>query len=95
MDTARISVFDLFGLPKPSETQEIKALVIDEAGDPLPIAKVIAAADEAQNAGPVADVGPSQSALMVNGHVSDARRYGRRAVMRRKFVKVRLPYRLQ
>lgn len=89
-DTAKISVFDVFGLPKPSETQEIKPLALDANGDPLPIT----------TAGPSDTLKSPASALAtppdveVKGKqgVSEARRYGRRAIMRRKFAKVRLPY---
>jgi hypothetical protein len=87
-DTAKISVFDVFGLPKPSETQEIKPLALDANGDPLPISAAVAPeAVEATStlAAPITEVKPVKA-------VSEARRFGRRAIMRRKFVKVRLPY---
>ena len=90
-DTAKISVFDVFGLPKPSETQEIKPLALDANGDPLPIASAVdsglSAVAEPINV-PVLPAADTQSKQTV----SEARRFGRRAIMRRKFVKIRLPY---
>lgn len=35
-DTSNISVFELFGLPKPSETQEIEAVTLPEEAKPAP-----------------------------------------------------------
>ncbi|MBK8134468.1 MAG: SRPBCC family protein [Chloroflexi bacterium] len=86
-DTARISVFDVFGLPKPSETQEIKPLNLDAAGDPVPIALTEAG---------LAPMLSTETVVMplarTSKVVSDTRRFGRRAVMRRKFARVRLVY---
>jgi len=86
-DTAKISVFDLFGLPKPSETQEIKPLVLDANGDPLPATASASVTVEAST--PIVQAASEAKPAKT---VSDARRFGRRAIMRRKFVKVRLPY---
>lgn len=90
-DTAKISVFDVFGLPKPSETQEIKPLTLDANGDPLPVAAATSAieASDITEATASAVVLPAANPKRA---VSDARRFGRRAIMRRKFVKLRLPY---
>jgi hypothetical protein len=89
-DTAKISVFDVFGLPKPSETQEIKPLVLDANGDPLPVAPATVSGIT-ENADIPAAVAPTPDTPS-KPVVSEARRFGRRAIMRRKFVKIRLPY---
>ena len=89
-DTAKISVFDLFGLPKPSETQELKPLVLDANGDPLPVVAAETSAAVQSPATPQTVV-PSGVEGTNGKIVSEARRSGRRALMRRKFVKVRLP----
>jgi len=90
-DTAKISVFDVFGLPKPSETQEIKPLVFDASGDPLPIAAAATSEISGGAATAAAAILPDAD-IKSKPVVSDARRFGRRAIMRRKFVKIRLPY---
>lgn len=90
-DTAKISVFDLFGLPKPSETQEIRPVALDANGDPLPVAADTSSEKAAIQAVAVAPVIPEADVQSVP-KVNEARRYGRRAMMRRKFIKVRHPY---
>lgn len=86
-DTARISVFEVFGLPKPSETQEITPLAVDKTGEPIVVPPVESPATNMLNTETV--VIPL---ARTTGRVSDARRFGKRALMRRKIVKVRLPY---
>lgn len=94
MDTSRISVFEIFGLPKPSETQEIKPLQVDEQGNPIAVASTTTAAETTQEAlepapepvvidAPLLDVQPT---------VSAARQLGYRALARRKLANLRRPY---
>lgn len=83
-DTAKISVFDVFGLPKPSETQEIRAIRTDADGNPIPVELAVEAA-------PAAVVATTPSATPQQNGIPDARRYGKRALLRRQLVKVRQP----
>lgn len=91
MDTSRISVFEIFGLPKPSETQELTPIAVDEKGDPIPVSTTPTPTAAVES--PAATPAPVAAASTVAAPtVSEARRLGRRALMRRKAVKVRLAY---
>jgi hypothetical protein len=75
MDTSQISVFDVFGLPKPSETQEMKAVSVSK----------LAAAKTTQSALLRAE------ASTVELPYESVGRVGRRILGRRRMVKLRRP----
>jgi hypothetical protein len=78
MDTREISVFELFGLPKPSETQEMKAVVV-----PPPASEIVDVPAKIES------VSAPQAVVM--NDVLLPRRVGLRIVLRRKRVKLRRP----
>ncbi len=75
MDTAQISVFDVFGLPKPSETQEMKAISVSQQD----------AAKTTQSAMLRAEAATVELPYESGGRV------GRRILARRALVKLRRP----
>ncbi|MFW5691935.1 MAG: SRPBCC family protein [Chloroflexota bacterium] len=77
IDTSKVSVFDIFGIPKPSETQQMRAITAED----------IARAEQAA-APPTTEAAPtSQGATIVIG----GRRMGLRVVLRSKRLRVRTP----
>ncbi len=75
LDTSQISVFDVFGLPKPSETQEMKAVSVNRS-DSAKTTQSALLRDEA--------------ATVELPYQSEGR-VGRRIIARRNLVKVRRP----
>ena len=75
MDTSQISVFDVFGLPKPSETQEMKAVSISQ--------------EEATKTTQSAML--REEAATVELPYEGGKREGYRSLARRKLVKLRRP----
>lgn len=75
-DTSQVSVFDVFGLPKPSETQEMKAVSVSESE----------AVKTTQSA-----VLQQEAATVELPFQAGARRPGLRLLARRKLVKLRRP----
>lgn len=76
MDTSEISVFEVFGLPKPSETQEMRAISLESA-----------ATATAQSAALQQDAETVELPLKSPSY----RRVGQRILARRKLAKVRRP----
>lgn len=75
MDTSQVSVFDVFGLPKPSETQEMKAV----------------SAAEGSTAKTTQSAMLKVEAATVELPFKSGGRAGRRVLARRKLVKLRRP----
>jgi hypothetical protein len=84
-DTAKISVFDLFGLPKPSETQEIVALTPEEVAAAQEAEAVLVAALVTPEMMPNVDKPPTPK-------LREYRRFGYRTVARNRRLKLRRPY---
>ncbi len=75
LDTAQISVFDVFGLPKPSETQEMKAISVQETPAAITTQSTSLRAE----------------ATTVELPYESAGRVGRRVIARRNLINVRRP----
>ncbi|MEQ8673329.1 MAG: SRPBCC family protein [Aggregatilineales bacterium] len=98
-DTGQISVFDLFGIPKPSETQQMEAVTIpqetapaEQVSSPEPVV-VDAPVEVAKETPPVPEaisVAPTtlQSATQI---VVRSGRTGRRYILRQQLVNLRRP----
>jgi hypothetical protein len=84
VDTGRISVFDVFGLPKPSETQELEAAVLTPSPEPPAVEKAEVAIEE-----PAKTVEDTHPTVTVPSVKFGFQRRGWRVNMRRKIVKVR------
>jgi len=75
LDTAQISVFDVFGLPKPSETQEMKAITSEAPAEAVTTQSASISAE----------------ARTVELPYESRGRVGQRVMSRRRLVKVRRP----
>lgn len=88
-DTATVSVFDLFGVPKPSETQQMKAINIEVDSTSEVSAQV--------GVVPTLDASSLDTSLEASASISDEaievvlKRVGKRVLMRRKLVNLRSP----
>ena len=96
-DTSQVSVFDIFGIQKPSETQEMRAVELGKIEDATPDA-----IETAVDLKPVItpDVVESASDVMPETASSDAsdkhevlfvKRVGKRVLLRRSLVRLRRP----
>lgn len=88
-DTSQISVFDIFGLPKPSQTQPMAPIDVDEIGESERVTPV------KETPAPAAEPVISASAPVMKVEAKSdvpaphARAVGRRALMRRQHKRVR------
>jgi hypothetical protein len=98
-DTAQVSVFDIFGVPKPSETQQMRAVQLDDdtptETDPEPVVADEDLSAPAEPAPTLSQVIPSvqlqqpvdPSEVIETGD----QRLGFRAILRRRMINVRRP----